>query len=39
MPFRKHSLWSLEMLDCQNSLSLTSVALPLHQRYCCMKKL
>ena len=39
MPLRKHSLWMLEMSDRQNSLSSTSVHEPMHQRYCCMKKL
>lgn len=35
----KHTLWSGGMLEVQKSLSATNVALPMHQRYCCMKKL
>lgn len=35
----KHILCILEMLDRQNSQSSTSVQVPMHQRYCCRKKL
>ena len=39
MPLKKHSLWMLEMSDRQNSFWRMSVQEPMHQRYCCMKKL